>query len=235
MRHWRGRGAGRFVAVFALSLSTGRAVPATADPPEERRPAPVMTFHGAAWLEREERERQERPDEVLRALGLRHGNVVADVGCGTGYYSRRLARAVGPSGKVYAVDIQPEMLDRLKDLAAREGISNIVPVLGAEDDPKLPRAALDWILLVDVYHEFQNPRPMLARLRESLAPQGRVALVEFRAEGDSAAWIKPEHRMSVDQVLAEWIPAGFRLRERRETLPSQHLFVFGRAETTPKR
>jgi len=210
-----------------------QAPPTTQAPsrPADRQPAPVMTFHGADWLERPTREEEERPQEVLAAMDLKKGNVVADVGCGTGFYSRRLARAVGPAGKVYAVDIQPEMLELLQGYAAREKIGNIVPVLGTADDPKLPAGRLDWILLVDVYHEFQNPRAMLSHMRESLAPHGHVALVEYRAEGDSAAHIRTEHRMSVEQVLAEWVPAGFRLVRRLEGLPSQHLFVFEQADS----
>jgi len=194
-------------------------------PAAERRPAKVMSFHGADWLERDGRAEQERPELTLRAMALHAGETVAEVGCGTGFYARRIARAVAP-GRVYAEDIQPEMLDLLKGYTAREGIGNVVPVLGTETDPKLPLGAMDWILLVDVYHEFQQPRPMLAAIRRSLAPGGRVALVEYRKEGESAKHIHPEHRMSVEQVTAEWTPAGFALVERREELPTQHLFIF---------
>jgi ubiquinone/menaquinone biosynthesis C-methylase UbiE len=216
----------RVLLTIALSTALPSAGQSVQPPAVGRTPAPVMSFHGAAWLEREGREAEERPQEVIRAMGLRDGSVVADVGCGSGFYSRRLARAVAPSGRVYAVDIQPEMLDLLKSLAAKESLTNIVPVLGTEEEPRLPKGTVDWILLVDVYHEFQKPKPMLAGLRAALAPKGRVALVEYRAEGTTAAHIRPEHRMSVEQVLAEWRPAGFRLVKRQETLPSQHLFVF---------
>jgi predicted methyltransferase len=201
--------------------------PAAAPAPvPARKPAEVMSYHGAEWLERPEREVDEKPGEVVRVMGLKDGDVVAEVGCGTGFFTRRLARAVAPTGKVYAEDIQPEMLALLERSAAREGITNIVPVLGTEVDPKLPRRTLRWILLADVYHELQKPREMLARIRDSLAPGGQVALVEFRLEGDTAAHIKPEHRMSVEQVLAEWNQAGFELVKRLETLPRQHLFIF---------
>jgi ubiquinone/menaquinone biosynthesis C-methylase UbiE len=189
-----------------------------------------MTYEGADWLERATREQDDKPDEVLRAMHLKNGDLVADVGCGTGFFSRRLAKAVGVSGKVYAVDVQPEMLDLLRDRCEREEIINVIPILGTVDDPGLPQGKMDWLLLVDVYHEFQDPQAMLKKLRDSLAPDGRVALVEYRAEDDSAKHIKPEHRMSVKQVLAEWTPAGFELVERIETLPSQHLFIFKKAE-----
>lgn len=193
----------------------------------QRQPAQVLSYEGGAdWLEREGREDIEKPGIVLRAMNLKDGDVVADLGAGTGFYTRRLARAVAPTGKAWANDIQPEMLDRLEELAAKEGIANIVTVVGTETDPRLPKATFDWILLVDVYHELQQPEPMLAKIREALKPNGRVALVEYRAEDDSAAHISPAHKMSVEQVLAEWVPAGFQHVETIEELPSQHLFVF---------
>ncbi len=195
--------------------------------PPPRQPAQVLSYEGGAdWLEREGREDIEKPGIVLRAMNLKDGDVVADLGAGTGFYTRRLARAVAPTGRAWANDIQPEMLDRLKELAAKEGIANIVTVVGTETDPKLPKGTFDWILLVDVYHEFQQPEPMLAKIREALKPNGRVALVEYRAEDDSAAHISPAHKMSAEQVLAEWLPAGFLHVETIEELPSQHLFVF---------
>jgi ubiquinone/menaquinone biosynthesis C-methylase UbiE len=162
-------------------------------------------------------------------MGLRDGDVVADVGAGTGYFTRRLARAVAPRGRVYAVEIQPEMIALLKQGVEKAGLTNVVPVLGAADDPRLPSAALDWILLVDVYHELQQPKAVLARMREALKPTGKVALVEYRLEGPTALHIREEHRMSPKQVLAEWEPAGFRLAARHEFLPTQHLFVFEKA------
>lgn len=200
--------------------------------PSQRRPAQVFGHEHAEWLEREGREETERPDEVIAAMALRDGDVVAEIGCGTGFFSRRLAKAVGPHGKVYAEDIQPEMLDLLQKYAAQDGDANIVTVLGTETDPQLPAGQMDWILLVDVYHEFQEPAPMLDRIRAALKPGGRVALVEYRAEDDSARHISPPHRMSVDQILKEWRPAGFELVQRIETLPSQHLLIL-RARGTP--
>lgn len=211
--------------VLACSPSPGAQPKASQEPPP-RKPAEVMSWEGADWLEREHREELEKPEVVLRAMGLKDGDLVADLGAGTGFFTRRMARAVAPAGKVYATDIQPQMLERLKASAAQEGIANIVTVLGTETDPKLPRGTFDWILLVDVYHEFQRPEPMLAKIREALRPGGRVALVEYRAEGDTAAHIHKDHKMSVEQVLAEWTPAGFELVETVEELPSQHLFIF---------
>lgn len=200
--------------------------PPTQVPANERTPAGVFGHEHWEWLERPGREEAERPDVVIGAMNLKDGDVVGEIGTGTGFFARRLARAVAPSGRVYANDIQPEMLEKLRELAAAERITNIVPVLGSEADLNLPEGQMDWILLVDVYHEFQQPEEMLAALRRSLKPNGRVALVEYRLEGDSASHISIEHRMSVEQVLAEWQPAGFTLMETIETLPSQHLFLF---------
>ncbi|HEX9187658.1 MAG TPA: methyltransferase domain-containing protein [Vicinamibacteria bacterium] len=200
---------------------------------KDRRPAPVMGYQGASWLERPGRDLEQRPDEVIRAMGLRDGDVVADLGAGTGYFTRRLAKAVAPSGRVYAVDVQPEMIAYLKREVDKAGLANVVPVLGTGDDPKLPPGAADWILLVDVYHELQQPKAMLARMLEALKPTGKVALVEYRLEGLTALHIREEHRMSPKQVLAEWEPAGFRLVTRHEFLPTQHFFVFERAVTPP--
>jgi ubiquinone/menaquinone biosynthesis C-methylase UbiE len=191
-----------------------------------RKPAAVMSHQGAAWLEREGRDKEERPEVVLEAMELKEGMTVAEIGTGTGYFARRIAKVVGPTGKVLAVDIQPEMLVLLEKYAAEGGIKNIVPILGTETDPKLPKAGVDRILMVDVYHEFQKPEEMLARIRESLAPGGRVILVEYRAEGETASHINKEHRMTTEQVLSEWNQAGFELINQLETLPSQHLFLF---------
>lgn len=187
-----------------------------------------MTYHGADWLERPEREHEEQPNRVLEIMGLKDGDVVVDMGCGTGYFARRMARAVAPSGKVYAVDIQPEMLTIMEGLCRKEGITNVISVLGDEVDPKLPKGSIDWMILVDVYHEFQKPEPMLAKMRESLKPDGKIALIEYRAEGDTAAHIKVEHRMSVRDVLKEWNAAGFELVDLQQFLPSQHFFIFQR-------
>ena len=215
-----------FVVCVILTLSF--CLPTFGDQPADRTPAPVMTFHGAEWLERSEREQEEMPSEVIKTMGLTPGDVVADIGCGTGYFSRRMAKAVAPNGKVYANEIQPEFIEMLKVNCAKEGVTNYEAVLGAEDDPKLPKGEIDWILLTDVFHEFQQPKPMLAHMLESLKPDGKVALIEYRLLGDTAKHIKEEHRMSVKQVLAEWNEAGFELVDLLEFLPSQHFFIFQR-------
>jgi tRNA A58 N-methylase Trm61 len=196
----------------------------------ERIPSPLTPVEGAAWLERPGRELEERPALVLQVMDLRNGDWVAEVGSATGYFTRRIARRVAPDGVVYAVDIQPEMLELMTRKLEEEGIENVIPVLGEPTDPKLPPEAFDWILLVDTYHEFQQPYEMLSRIREAMAPDGRVALVGYRLEGATAEHIRLEQRMSVNQILAEWLPAGFDLVERVETLPSQHLLIFQRSQ-----
>jgi len=199
-----------------------------------RTPAPVMSHLGAAWLERPTRDEEERPDIVIAAMNLENGDVVADIGVGSGYFARKIAPEIAPDGKVLGVDIQPEMLDILVGLAIEEGIANIEPVLGTVDDPNIPDGVADWVLLVDTYHEFAEPQAMLAKIRKALKPDGKVCLVEYRLHGDTAAHIKENHRMSVEQVLAEWEPAGFVLDERIEELPSQHLFIFSLGEKPAK-
>lgn len=213
-----------FPATTAPSQPGGPA--ATESQPAPRQPAPVMSYRGWQWLERDGRDEEERPYEVIAAMGLKDGDVVADIGCGSGYYARKMAKAVGPTGKVYGVDIQPPMLSIMQKLLEKGGITNVTPVLGGESDPKLPEASIDWMILADVYHEFQDPAPMLANMRDALKPDGRIALLEYRLNGTSAAHIKWEHRMSPEQVLAEWEPSGFELVELKESLPSQHLFIF---------
>ena len=192
----------------------------------DRAPAGVMSYRGADWLERPERVAEEMPEEVLAALRLRDGDVVADLGAGSGFYTRRMARVVAPSGRVYAVDIQPQMLEILTASVAEEGITNVVPVLSEANDPRLPRGEIDWIFMADVYHELADPETMLERMRDALKPDGRVALLEYRVEDGTGDHILAAHRMSVRQVMAEWRPAGFELVDLQEFLPAQHLFVF---------
>jgi predicted methyltransferase len=218
--------------VLLLLLALTAVAPAPAREGDQRRPAPVMSASSADWLERPGRDEEQKPDEIVRTMNLKSGDVVADLGAGTGYFTRRLAKAVAPSGKVYAVDIQPEMLSLLEDNMKKAGIRNVVPVRAETDDPKLPPGSLDWILLVDVYHELQQPKATLAKMRAALKPAGKVAVVEYRLEGLTALHIREEHRMATEQVLAEWGPAGFRLVALHEFLPVQHFFVF---EKTPER
>ncbi|MBI1320551.1 MAG: methyltransferase domain-containing protein [Candidatus Hydrogenedens sp.] len=213
------------------------ALPAIAQAPPEiddRNPAHVMSYLGADWLERPTRDEEQQPDNVIAVMDLKPGDVVVDLGVGTGYFARRMAPKVAPEGKVLGVDIQQEMLDLLEQYCEDAGIENVVPILGTETDPKLPEGGVDWVLLVDVYHEFQQPKPMLEAIRKALKPDGRVALLEYRLQGDTAKHIKEDHRMSVPQVLAEWNPAGFELVDLQEFLPTQHFFIFKRGCICPE-
>jgi ubiquinone/menaquinone biosynthesis C-methylase UbiE len=206
---------------------------ATPEPVKEykgREIAQTMHYLGAPWLTRDSRDREEDCKTMLAALHVKPGDVVCDLGCGNGFYTLKLAKLVGDKGKVVAVDIQREMLELLKDRAAEEKITNIEPVLGTVVDPKLPEGSIDLLLLVDVYHEFSNPEQMLAAIRKSLKPTGRIALAEFRAE-DPAVPIKPLHKMSKAQIMKEFPPNGFKLLEEFDRLPWQHLMFFGRDET----
>jgi ubiquinone/menaquinone biosynthesis C-methylase UbiE len=187
--------------------------------------AGVMSANGAGWLTRPEREEEEHPDRALDDIGIARGSTVADVGAGSGAITWRLAERVGPTGKVYANDIQPRMLDLLRQNMVQRKITNVETVLGAVDDPKLPPASVDLELLIDVYHEFSHPQEMLRHLRDSLKPGGRMVLLEYRAE-DPAIPILPEHKMSVAMVRAEVEPEGFHLNRTIETLPRQHILIF---------
>ena len=193
-----------------------------------RETAGVMGHEGAAWLERDERAVEERPDLLLRALALKPGMTVADIGAGTGYYSWRMAERVGPSGRVLAVDVQPEMLSLLEREMKKHDARNVKGVLGTTTDPRLPAGAVDLVLMVDVYHEFDHPHEMLDAIARSLKPDGRVVFVEYRAE-DASVPIKPHHKMSEAQVRKEAAASGLVWKETIATLPWQHIVLFGKA------
>lgn len=191
--------------------------------------APVMSAAGADWLNRPEREQTEMPDRLLDALRIEPGMTVADVGAGIGYFSWRIAGRVGPEGRVLAVEIQPEMLERLGAEMRKRDITNVRSILGTPVDPNLPAQSVDLALMVDVYHEFRHPEEMVAGIRRSLKDDGRMVLVEYRGE-DPTVPIRPEHKMTVKQVLLEILPMGFRLQSRLDFLPWQHVFVFVKDE-----
>src|SRR3984893_944399 len=214
----------RCVAVAMLAASWPLLAFQSTHPITGRKIAGVMGVGGADWLERPERETEEQPDKALDALVLKPGMTVADIGAGTGYMSLRMAKRVGPNGKVYANDLQPEMLRLLRENAAEAKLTNVETVLGAESDPKLPKGQMDLVLLVDVYHEFSQPQQMLRKIREALKPDGRLVLLEYRKE-DPKIPIRQEHKMSVAEVKAELEPEGFVLCPVIETLPRQHILI----------
>lgn len=185
----------------------------------------VMGHQGAAWLERPERAIEERTDLVIPALKLKPGDVVADIGAGTGYFSWRLAQAVAPAGRVLAVEIQREMLEVLGRAMRTRGVTNVVPVLGTITDPRLPTNSVDLVIMVDVYHEFSHPYEMLAAICRAVKPGGRVAFIEYRGE-DPDVPIKPLHKMTEAQVKREAALHPLEWVETIATLPRQHLIVF---------
>ena len=189
--------------------------------------AHVMGHQAADWLERPSRDEEEKTELLVDSLGLKHGETVADIGAGTGYFSRRLARRAGPNGVILAVDIQPEMLDLLTNQMAALSITNVRPVLGTITDPKLPPGSVDMVLMVDVYHEFSHPFEMMQAICASLKPTGRVVFVEFRAE-DPQVPIKPLHKMSEAQVRKEMGAQELEWRQTIEVLPRQHIIIFGK-------
>jgi SAM-dependent methyltransferase len=190
-----------------------------------RRIATVMSHLGAEWLDRPERGAEEDPDKAIAALAIQAGATVADVGAGSGYMTVKLASAVGPTGRVFATDVQPEMIEKLTARVKAGRLLNVTPVVAATDDPRLPEGVLDLILMVDVYHELAAPQRMLQQLKRALKPSGRLVLVEYRKE-DPSIPIREEHKMSVADAKAEVEAEGYRLASVIETLPRQHILIF---------
>jgi len=211
-------------AIITLSITLVAQQPGV-HPVSGRVYARTMSVDGAPWLDRREREDEENPDLALRLLRIRKGATVADIGAGSGYITIRMAKIVGPMGKVYASDIQQGMLTLLQQNVAKAKLDNVVPVLGTIDDPKLPAESLDLAIMVDVYHEFSEPQKMLQRIRAALKPDGRLVLLEYRAE-DAAVPILPDHKMTKAQVKLEVEHEGFKQSRVYDDLPWQHLFVF---------
>ena len=230
------------LAVPSLQLVSARAAEPTPIPPKYefrelhdpngigkfylgREIAHVMGHPAADWLERPEREEEEKPGLVLQALKLKPGDAVADIGAGTGYFSWRMAKEVGAKGKVYGVDLQPEMLELLAKNMAQRGVTNVVPVRGTIEDTRLPTNSVDLVIMVDVYHEFSHPYEMMQSICRSLKPGGRVVFVEYRAE-DPAVPIKRVHKMSETQVRKEMEALPLEWVENSAVLPRQHIIVF---------
>ncbi|MBI2924523.1 MAG: methyltransferase domain-containing protein [Verrucomicrobia bacterium] len=189
--------------------------------------AHVISVQGADWLERPERENEENPTLLVQALKLKPGDVVADIGAGTGYLSRRLAQQVGENGLVYANDVQQAMLNLLEKKLAEDHLANVKPLLGTTNDAKLPAGAIDLAIMVDVYHEFAEPHEMLQSICRALKPGGRLVFVEYRAE-DPAVPIKRDHKMSEAQVRKEAEVHPLEWMQTIKVLPRQHIIVFKR-------
>jgi ubiquinone/menaquinone biosynthesis C-methylase UbiE len=191
--------------------------------------ATTMHWAGAAWLVRHKRDKEEAAVKMREALKLQPGMAVCDMGCGNGYHTLPMARTVGETGKIYAVDIQPEMLRMLDERVAKEKLTNVQTFIGADADSKLPAASCDLILMVDVYHEFSQPGLMLQSMKKALKPGGQIVLVEFRTE-DPEVPIKPEHKMTKAQVIKELAAAGYEPSGSYDELPWQHMLWFREAK-----
>ena len=210
------------IATAAVAQQTGT------HPLSGRRYAATMGVEGADWLDRAERENEEDPDRAIDVMKIAKGSTVADIGAGSGYMTVKLARKVGPDGKVFANDIQQGMLDLLNKRLAKSKITNVSTVLGTQDDPRLPLEAIDLVLMVDVYHELSQPQLMLRHIKASLKPGGRLVLLEYRKE-DPNVPIKPEHKMSVAEAKLEVEAEGFKLTKTNEDLPRQHILIFNKS------
>jgi protein-L-isoaspartate O-methyltransferase len=209
------------IVAIAAGVSVGQAT----HPISGRVIAGVMGHQGATWLERPERETEEAPSKAIAALKLRPGQAVADIGAGSGYYTMLLSAAVGPGGRVYATDIQPEMLALIRKKIDTHRVSNVELVLGTTTESRLPDATIDLALMVDVYHELAQPQAFLQSLKRALKPDGRLVLIEFRKE---SAWvpIREEHKMTVREARMELEPEGYRFDQVIDDLPWQHILVF---------
>ncbi len=185
----------------------------------------VMGHRGAGWLERSSRRREERTDLLLKRLPLKSGDFVADIGAGTGYFTIPIAKRVGPNGRVFAVDIQPEMLAIIEKRRTKAQLQNIELVQASETDPRLPADTIDLVLMVDAYHEFSHPREVMTGIVKGLKVGGAVVLIEYRAE-DPTVPIKPLHKMSAEQAVTEMVSVGLELEDNLDVLPQQHFMIF---------
>jgi len=219
-----------FLSLSLFSLGQDRYKIKTGDPNGinkwymDRQIAQVMSHYGIDWLEREEREMEENTSLLLKNLAVKPGMIIADIGAGSGYHSALLSKMVG-SGKVFAVDVEPEMIAYLNERIRQEKLSHIVPVLSTEQKLYLPENTIDMMLLVDVYHEFSYPYEMALSMLAALKPGGKLVLVEFRSE-DPTVPIKTIHKMSEAQAIKEFTAAGFIFDKNIDNLPWQHCMVF---------
>ncbi len=217
----------RCAAALVVGLAAGVTAQTGVHPLSGRQYAQTMGVEGAEWLDRAERDQEEDPDRAIDVLKLQKGASVADVGAGSGYMTEKLSKKVGPTGRVYASDIQQGMIDLLNRRIARRKLANVTPILSTQDDPRLPVEALDLVLMVDVYHELSQPQLILRHIKASLKPGGRLVLVEYRKE-DPTIPIRPEHKMSVAEAKLEVEAEGFKLAQTNEDLPRQHILIFSK-------
>jgi ubiquinone/menaquinone biosynthesis C-methylase UbiE len=214
-----------FVGMVLAILSTSP--PAHAQQPAGSHPGRLFPPSDLGLLEAPDRDLWQRPDQIMDALGIADGSVVADIGAGSGWLTIRLARRVGPQGLVYAEDVQKEMITAISRRVSREGLPNVRPWLGSNNDPRLPANSLDAALLVDAYHEIENRVAVLSSLARALKPQGRIAVVDFKLEGTGPG-PSPEERVSPDVVVKDAAKAGLKLIRQETFLPYQYFLIFGK-------
>jgi ubiquinone/menaquinone biosynthesis C-methylase UbiE len=216
------------VVLAVAALAASQASPGR-HPISGREYARPMGVAGAPWLDRAEREAEEQPTRALQIMQIARGMTVADIGAGSGYFTERLARLVGPSGRVFATDIQQGMMDLLKRRLSNQRIENVTLILSEPSNPQLPAGTIDLALMVDVYHELDDPQTVLGHIRKALKPEGRLVLVEYKGE-DPTIPILPSHKMTVAQAKMEVEAEGFVLTTANSSLPRQHVLIFGTAQ-----
>ena len=212
------------VTVVGASAASFQSAPGV-HPISGRQFARPMGVAAVPWLDRQERESEEAPTRALQIIGIAAGSTVADVGAGSGYFTERLARLIGPNGRVIATDIQQGMLDLIAQRVARERLSNVTLVLGEPANPRLVRESIDLALMVDVYHELGDPQTVLRHIRDALKPRGRLVLIEYKGE-DPTIPILPSHKMTVAQAKLEVEHEGYVLAKVNSSLPRQHILIF---------
>ncbi len=221
------RTGGLLALALIASLTAGYA--AQTSPLGGERPTELADPRNAGWFYRPGRIDSEKPEALLDLLGIEEGDVVADVGAGVGFFSLRAAERVGRTGKVLAVDVQPEMIDGLRMMMERFGHENIEPILGNVDDPKLPADSVDHVLMVMAYHEFSHPVEMMRHVRDAMKRDGQIVVVEYKAETPESR-VQPLHKMSEAEILHDMRMLGFRRVSAIDIVPSQHVFVFRKTE-----
>ena len=216
--------------LVALALTSAAVLSGQQKPPTSKEPRTPRLFapQDLGLLEPPDREAWQKPDQVMDALHIAEGTTVADLGAGGGWFTSRLARRVGQSGRVYAVDVQQLMIQAIVRRMQREGLTNVEPVLGDLDDPKLPaKAQPDAVLIVDAYHEMAHPVVVLRNVMRTLKPRGRIGIIDYR-EGEGGPGPGPEERVPPGVVIAQAETAGLKLVEQHKFLPYQYFLIFGR-------
>jgi len=223
------RAAGRFAAFAALAIVAGAMLVASPHAQNQQQgghPGRLFPPSDLGLLDAPDRDLWQRPDQIMDAMGIADASIVADVGAGSGWFTIKLARRVGPRGTIYAQDVQVEMLNAITRRVQREGLQNVRPILGRGSDPRLPARSLDAVLVVDAYHEIEDRVTMLANIARALKPQGRIGVVDFKLDGTGPG-PAPEERVSPDVVVKDAERAGLRLIRQEPFLEYQYFLIFG--------